>query len=133
MYFDIRVTFPVKSSDVCVGGYEMDMAGELVNFDFEYFEGCIDKEDPWLLHVLCVDPDYETFPVVKSITEQHLSNINDITEFIVDAESQDGTINTPIAIESLSFVLPYDEWKQFDVAQDVLQKIQFNGSSVDEL
>lgn len=119
----IKFNRPInKDTDyISIGSYEMKMAGKIISFDFENYEGYIDSDDPCILNTLQKNPDYEDFPDLDEVTEEMLSNVEEIIEFnIYTGESGENDI-VPVSIEKIVFILPYDNWKETYVSDDILK------------
>lgn len=107
------------------GGYEMAMKGETITFDFENYAGNIDNENPCLFHYEQRNPDYDTFEDLNLVTEEMLNSVEAIKEFFVyTGESEESDLKV-VAIKELSFVLPYDDYKEIKVKPEVLQYARF--------
>ena len=124
MYADIRFNRPIdKENDyISPGGYEMKMAGKNVRFDFEESSCGVDKYDDCLLLAELKNPDYSYIEVdgeSGEITEEMLMNVEDIKEFFVFTGEDDETDLKPIAVEGITFVLPYDNWKNIEVKKEI--------------
>lgn len=95
LYQSIRFNRPIdkKRDIVSPGGYALkvkDSEGKerLVSFDFEYYEGTVDKEDPKVLHCMQKDPDAD-YEDTAAITAEMLRNVVGIEEwFIYTGESE---------------------------------------------
>jgi len=114
-------------TDISIGGFEMTMAGKSVQFDFEEYRAYVDDDEPDLLHFECKNPDEDTFPDIESINRFMLEHVEEITEFYIESSEYDEngkeTDNLyPIAIESLEFVLPYEDFKSIEISTDVVTK-----------
>lgn len=99
----------VKENDtISLGGYTFIMNGREIAFDFESFYGSVCIENPYTLEFECRNPDYSTYPILEEITQDDLHNISAIKEFSVYVGEKESGLE-PIAINSLSIVLPYNE------------------------
>lgn len=90
LYQSIRFNRPVvKEQDtVSPGGYEFVMKDEdgtekTVEFDFEDYEGSIDKDNPCIVHCVQKNPDYAEFEDIQTLTEHMLRNIVEVTEWFI--------------------------------------------------
>ena len=131
MYQTIRFNRPLKKDDdaeyICPGGYEISVKDEdgndrHVQFDFEDFEGNIDEKDPRLLHVMQKNPDYDTFPDLKSLTKEMLRNVTAVGEWYIHLEGDE-----PFSVEEVTdvtFVFPYDDWEEIPMDESVRKSIQ---------
>jgi len=124
----IRFNKPIDKdhTDISIGGYEMVMAGKSVQFDFEEFRAYVDEDEPDLLHFECKNPDEDTFEDIADINRFMLEHVETISEFYIDSEEYENGKETddlyPIAIESLEFVLPYEDFKSIEISKDVVTK-----------
>lgn len=97
LYQSIKFNRPIDREKDCIspGGYEMTMKvanGETksISFDFEDYEGAIDKDDPSVIHCMQKNPDYVCFPDLNTLTAYMLHNIVSIDEwFIFTGEIED--------------------------------------------
>lgn len=123
MYAGVRMNRDINPEKdyVSPGGYEMVMDGKKINFDFEEYIGGRVKEDDSLLEIEVKNPDWNTFPEMKDITKDMLRNITEITEFFVYTGEPGESDLKPISLEYVSFVFPYDNWEEIQVAQNVVE------------
>lgn len=124
MYADIRFNRPIdKNADdyISPGGFTMTVSDKEIQFDFEDFEGSVDEHDPCLFHSVQRNPDYDTFADLYQISEDDLKNISEISEFFVFTGEIGETDLKPIAVESITFVLPYKDWDEIKVAKSVCE------------
>lgn len=124
MYASIRFNRPIdKTSNdyVSPGGYTMIINGKEIQFDFEDYEGSVDEHDYCLFHSMQKNPDYDTFEDLQQITENDLKNVSEISEFFVFTGEIGETDLKPIAVESITFVLPYKDWTEIKVAKSVCE------------
>jgi len=122
-------TIPKEHCALSIGGFEMTMAGKSVQFDFEEWKANIDEDEPNLLHFECKNPDEDTFEDIACINKFMLSKVEAITEFYVESTELDENNHElgeqtllPINIESLKFVLPYEDFKSISVSKEVVTK-----------
>lgn len=120
MYIDLKFDRALDGSKdfMSFGGYEMTMNKKQIRFDFEDIESGIDKHDPTILHVMCKNPDVDTFPDINQINENDLANVTSITEFSID-------FPVLTKIMSIDFILPYDNWKDIPVSKAICQAYKF--------
>ena len=127
----IRFSKPIPKEhyNLSIGGYEMTMAGKTVQFDFEEFRAYIDEDEPDLLHFECKNPDEDCFEDIADINRFMLENVEAILEFPIesvsfdenDEELEEQTV-LPVNIESLEFVLPYEDFETLPVSEEVIVK-----------
>ena len=110
---------------ISVGGFAMIMNGKEVSFDFEEFQGYINDNCPNTLDIICKNPDYDTFEDLKIITEEMLSDVQEITEFSIYTGEDGEPEIYPVKVKELCFVLPYKDFERIDVSQQVLDSIKF--------
>lgn len=109
---------------ISVGGFEMTMQGHNINFDFEESYGTIDKSNGCLYEFELKNPDYDTFEDLSSITEEMLSNVESIEEFLIYTGEDGESDIKPVCIKELYFVLPYDHFKEIQVSTDLLKTVE---------
>ena len=105
MLADIIFDRPIKKDlhYISPGGYEMVFNGKIIHFDFEDYEGWVDKKNPALLHIIQRNPDYSSFEDLNSLEPNDLLSLKKINEFFIyTGEAEDPEIN-PIKIEKLEF------------------------------
>jgi hypothetical protein len=123
LYADVRMNRPIDREHDYVGEdhFIMVMDGQEVAFDFEEYSAGVDDDDPTILHLMCKNPDYE-YEDTNDITREMLSSVEAITEFALESEQDD---LCPVALVSCAFVLPYEDFKQIDIPDDVLAETDF--------
>lgn len=97
LYQTIKCSRPVnrKTDDISAGWYTLkvkdtDESEKTITFDFEEFEGTIDKEDPTILHCIQKNPDYAGYEDLNLLNEHMLRNITGIKEWKIEAGYEDG-------------------------------------------
>lgn len=85
MYADVQFSRYInKETDyISPGAFEIESNGRRYSFDFEDYDGTIDKEDPSVLHIHLEYPDEECFKDLADITENTLRGITKFTEFFI--------------------------------------------------
>ena len=123
----IRFNRPINRDNdyISPGGYEFRFGDKFVQFDFEDYEGYIDKKDPSVLHFMQKNPDIETFPEMGSLTVEDLENVTGIEEFTVYTGEPGESDIKPVAVKSLCFVLPYQKYRTIGIKPSILRKIEF--------
>lgn len=105
LHQSVKFNRPVnKDKDtVSPGGYEIrvkDIDGSIksISFDFEDYEGEIDKNDATIVHCMQKNPDYACFKELNILNEYMLRHIVSVTEwFIFTGELDDVKENeTPL-------------------------------------
>ena len=105
LYQSIKFNRPIdrEKDHISPGGYGMtvgigDGKTKSVSFDFEDYEGTIDKDDPFIIHCMQKNPDYVCFPDLDTLTAYMLHNIMSVNEwFIFTGEAEDiGESETPL-------------------------------------
>ena len=125
MYSRIRFNRAIdrNKDNISVGGFGMTMDGKDIQFDFEEYEGSIVKEDPVVLEVIHKNPDYDCFEDLMQVTKKLLSKVTSIGEFAIEINDQEETDLKPVALEAVTFVLPYDDWREIEVSEAVVKAI----------
>lgn len=121
MYAGIRFSRPINAETDFISpeAHSMVMNGKEIIFDFEEYEGKIDEDDACLLHIISKNPDYDTFEALKDITEEFLKNVSEITEFCIFI---DGKEIKATSLDYVTFVLPYQNWKNINIPDAVVKK-----------
>lgn len=125
MYGDIKFNRAINPDKdyISPGGYEFTMGNKTFNFDFEEYIGNIDAKNPMVLHIECKNPDYDTFgEALKQLKKDDLQHITAIPEFFVFTGEEGETDLKPEKLLNLTFVLPYENWENIKVADDVCEK-----------
>lgn len=107
-----RPVDPARDS-VSPGGYELRMRGEdgaerAVAFDFETFTGCIDEDDPCVVHCMQRIPDFAAFEGARAITEPMLRNVVEVLEWTIATDGSyedEESLLRPIAVTGAEFVI----------------------------
>lgn len=125
MYAGVRFNREISTETdaITVGGYEMTMDGESICFDFEEFCANINKKDRCMLDIMCWNPDMDTFEDLTRMTEGMLKKVTDIGEFFIDVEVKGNDGLKAVSLEYVSFVLPYDGWKELRVDTSVVSRV----------
>lgn len=107
MSLDIRFNRAVDTEVDIVwpGGYTMVMNNEEIHFDFCQFGCDVDENDKALVHVFHEVPDVEEYPIMESLTKEHLLSVTKIPEVFVFTGEKGETDLKPVAVEMLSFTL----------------------------
>lgn len=123
MYAGIKFNRPIdKNKDyILPGGYEFVMGEKSIQFDFEHYEGNINKDNGCILDIMVKNPDYDTFADLKGITKEMLSSVTEIKEFFVYTGESGESDLTPVSLEYISFVLPYEDWAQININDEVIK------------
>lgn len=84
-FLRIRFDRPIEKDKhyISPGGFEVELgSGEVVNFDFFMFYGCIDKNDPTILNIEQSELDLDSFPEAKALIG-HIEDVVSIRECYV--------------------------------------------------
>lgn len=102
LYQSVKFNRPIDPDNDCVspGGYELVMQDEdgtkkPVGFDFEYYEGSIDKNDPSIMHCMQKNPDYDCFEGLNEVTAHMLKNVTDVVEWFIYT-GEPGEVEDPL-------------------------------------
>ena len=111
MYALIKFDRPIKPEHIIdPGGYEMTFSnGKTVRFDFEWFEGGVDRDDNTVLACIMSILDTDSFPdseFLKTFT----GSVTEIKEFFVyTGEADDPEIN-PVKLKALFLYNDNNDW-----------------------
>lgn len=90
LYQSVRFNRPVdrEKDFISPGSYELKVKvingiEKIVQFDFEDYEGSIDKDDPCVVHCMQKNPDYVAFKDLEKITEHMLRNITEVIDWFI--------------------------------------------------
>lgn len=126
MHSTIRFNRPINLDNdiLSPGGYEMTMSEKEVKFDFDNYEGYVDKDDPSILHAVQKNPSYDCFEDLLFLTGENLRNVTEINEFFVYTGEDEETDLRPVSVEDITFEVlnDKDEWELIVVYKDVLEK-----------
>lgn len=97
LYQSVRFNRPVnKQKDfMSPGGYVLrvkdeDGSEKTVTFDFEDYEGSVDKDNPSVIHCVQKNPDYSCYEDLNIVNEHMLRNIVSVEDwFIYTGEPED--------------------------------------------
>lgn len=128
MYAGIRFNRKIdKDKDfISTGGYEFTMDGRTIQFDFEEYCGCIDKEHGDILEIDCENPDYDTFSDLRFVTEKALRNVSEVNEFTVYTGEPGESDLKPVELVYCSFTLPYEDFKEIKILDNVVSRAKFS-------
>lgn len=115
LYQSVRFDRPInKENDhISPGGYTLTMKDEngtekSISFDFEDYEGSIDKDDPCILHCEQKNPDYASFDDLNSVTEYMLRNIIRADEWFIYTEAENENPLVPVRVTDIMFEIISD-------------------------
>lgn len=111
---------------ISLGGFGMILNGKKVQFDFEEYMANVDKADKRKLDFSCKNPDYDCYEDLHIISLSDLGSVTEITEFGLCIEEPEDKPLDIMKIESLCFVLPYEEFRNIPIRDEVLAKISKN-------
>ena len=113
MKFTLQFDKPIPKERALVspGGYEINMDGECIQFDFTHYAGEIDQDDPKRLYVEVFNYDDRTFPDMYKITIDKLNSIAknlSFEEFYVDIDkAYEGNV---VKVTALSLDFGSEGW-----------------------
>lgn len=127
LYQSVKFNRPIdKEKDfISPGGYELKMKDKdgtekTVQFDFEDFEGGVNENDPCVLDCMQKNPDYNTFPDLKTVTKHMLQNVTEVVEwFIYTGEPEDTDLLIPVEVTDASFVIIGENMKQIPISVEI--------------
>jgi len=117
----------VKGEDFCFfGDYEMVIDGKKIQFDFETVYVDISTDDPSVFILNLVNPLYDEYPELKTLSKDMFLKVSKVTSFhVCDHSSVDGQGLKPISLEYLAFVFPNDNWEKIPVSKKVFSEVCF--------
>ena len=96
LYQSVKFNRPVdkEHDNISPGGYEImmkDKEGNIksISFDFEDFEGNIDKDDPTIVDCMQKNQDYSCFEDLNIVDEYMLRNIESVKEWFIFTDEQE--------------------------------------------
>lgn len=121
MYARIKMNRPVDPDKdyISPGGYEMKMNNKLIHFDFEEYSVSINKVNPAIIDIECKNPDFTEFEDLKYVTKDLLNHVTEIPEFFIFTGEIGETDLAPVKLLSCTFCLPYDNYENIHVSDDV--------------
>lgn len=132
MYADILFNRPIDQKDyISPGGYTMTMDGKKVEFDFDDFEGSIDKYNPCILHSMQKNPSYSEFDDLKNLTKRMMVKTENINEFFVYTGEAGESNLEAVAVKRLYFEIVKgnnENYQIIEVPQRILKKANVAGT-----
>ena len=125
MYATIRFNRPIDIDKdyISPGGYTIMSNGREYQFDFEDYEGRVDKDESDLLHIECRHPDAYSFADIANITEDTLAGIKEFTEFFIYIGEPSDL--KPVKLESCDFINYDNNDSVIAVSVDACNKTKF--------
>ena len=102
-YIDIKFDREIDKDVhyISPGGYEVNEGDKTYAFDFNEFEGVIDKNDATILHCYLRDEDIDSYPDIEEL-KKHFAEITELTEcFVYTGEDGDPEI-VPTRVEAFA-------------------------------
>lgn len=123
MYFSMKFNRPINKAKDCIdiGSYTMQTDSKTIQFDFTEINGFADKNDDTIINFECRNVDYDTFPESNFITEADLEHITKILEMLIDTSETPLRYLAPVKLISLAFCLPYDNFKNIIVSDQICE------------
>lgn len=131
LYQGIKFNRPINKDEdyISPGGYELKMQDEdgsivTVQFDFDDFEGGINKDDPTILDAMQKNPSYSEFPDLDTVTQYMLEHVVEVVEWFIytgEPDEQGDNPLTPVEIVDPVFELIND-----GTGKEIFTKIPIN-------
>lgn len=113
LYQSVRFNRPIdKEKDfISPGGYGISVKDEAgneryVEFDFEDYEGNIDRKDSTIVHCMQKNPDYDSFDDLDILNEHMLKNITTVDEWFIFTGEPGDTKNGEVPLMPVEILNP---------------------------
>ena len=138
MELQVKFNRPVDLEEdyIVPGGYEMNMNGKTVQFDFINTSAGISNEDASVVIFSVGGMDSDSFPEMKKIKVNDLRKVHSINECTVYTGEPGESDLEVISIKKAAFILPYNKPWVIDIPQNLIDdynKSLKNEKRADEL